>query len=86
MTSAVLLQHFLTGLRPEFGRQLLIRNRPANFADALKDAIDIEYALQFDSSDDTINAIGRGTQQTAVLRYCFTTPNLRDTYQTTRIT
>ena len=47
MTSAVLLQHFLTGLRPEIGRQLLLTNKPANFADALKDAIDIEYALQF---------------------------------------
>ena len=65
MTSTVLLQRFLTGLRPEIGRQLLLRNRPTNFADALKDAIDIEYALQFDSSDDTINAIGRGTRQTA---------------------
>ena len=65
MTSAVLPQQFLTGLHPEIGRQLLLRNRPANFADALKDTIDIEYALQFDSSDDTINVIGRGTRQTA---------------------
>ena len=65
MTSTVLLQRFLTGLCPEIGRQLLLRNRPVNFADALKDAIDIEYALQFDSSDDTINTKGRGTRQTA---------------------
>ena len=41
MTSAVLLQHFLTGLRPEIGRQLLLRNKPANFADALTDAIQV---------------------------------------------
>ena len=64
LTSAVLLQRFLTGLHPEIGRQLLLRKKPANFADALKDAIDIEYALQFDSSDDTINAIGRGARKT----------------------
>ena len=65
MTSAVLLQRFLTGLCSEIGQQLLLRKKPPNFADALKDAIDIEYALQFDSSDDTINAIGRGTRKTA---------------------
>ena len=63
-TSAVLLQHFLTGLCPGIDRQLLLKNKPANFADALKDAIDIKYALQFDSSDDTIHAIGRGSRKT----------------------
>ena len=65
MTSAVLLQCFLIGLRPEIGQQLLLRKKPANFADTLKDAIDIEYVLQFDSSDDTINAIGRGIRKIA---------------------
>ena len=57
MTSAVLLQRFLTGLRPQIGRQLLLRNRPATFADALKDAVEIEYALEFDDSGEGIHAI-----------------------------
>ena len=64
MTSAVLLQRFLTGLCPEIDRQLLLKNKPANFTDALKDAIDIKHALQFDSSDDIIHAIGCGSRKT----------------------
>ena len=62
MTSTVLLQRFLTRLRPEIARQLLLQNRPTDFAVALKDAIEIEYALEFDNQDDTINAIGRTAQ------------------------
>ena len=54
MTSAVLLlQRFLTGLRPEIGRQLLLRNRPTTFTDVLKDVEEIEYALAF-------NGLGEG--------------------------
>ena len=57
MASAVLLQRFLTGLRPEIGCQLLLCNRPATFADALKDAMEIEYVLEFDDSREGIHAI-----------------------------
>ena len=63
MASAVLLQRFLTGLRPEIGRQLLLRNRPANFADALKDAVEIEYALEFDDLGEGIHAITQNKRQ-----------------------
>ena len=52
MTSAVLLQKFLTGLRPEISRQLLLRKKPSNFVSALADAVDIEYALKFNGGDD----------------------------------
>ena len=64
ITSTVLLQRFLTGLCPEIAHQLLLRNRPTDFTAALKDAIEIEYALEFDNQDDTINAIGRTAQKT----------------------
>ena len=63
LDSAVLLQHFLTGLRPEIGRQLLLRNRPDTFANALKDAEEIEYALAFDDSGEGINAIQHKKKQ-----------------------
>ena len=59
MTSSVLLQRFLTGLRPEISRQLLLRQRPANFTTALKDAMDIEHALEFCGEEDNIHAINR---------------------------
>ena len=62
LDSAVLLQHFLTGLRPEIGRQLLLRNRPDTFANALKDAEEIEHALAFDSGEG-INAIQHKKKQ-----------------------
>ena len=59
MTSAVLLQRFVTGLRSDIGRQLLLKKTPTNFAAALKDAVDIEYALEFNNSGDSINALTR---------------------------
>ena len=59
MTSTVLLQRFLTGLLPDIGRQLLLKKKPADFSAALKDAVDIEYALEFDNSGDSINALTR---------------------------
>lgn len=46
MTSAVLLQRFLTGLQPEISRQLLLRKKPATFAEALEAAVEIEYAFK----------------------------------------
>ena len=63
LDSAVLLQRFLTGLRPEIGRQLLLRNRPDTFTNALKDAEEIEYALAFDGSGEGICAIAHKKRQ-----------------------
>ena len=63
LNSAVLLQRFLTGLRPEIGRQLLLRNRPETFSAALKDAEEIEYALAFDGSGEGIHAIEHKKRQ-----------------------
>ena len=48
--STVLLQKFLTGLQPSIAHQLLLKQRPERLSDAIKDAVDIEYALQFDKS------------------------------------
>ena len=48
--STVLLQKFLTGLQPSIARQLLLKQRPESLSDAIKDAVAIEYALQFDKN------------------------------------
>ena len=50
MTSTVLLQKFMTGLRSSTGCQLLLKGKPASLDDAIKQAVEIEYALEF--SDD----------------------------------
>ena len=63
LEESVLLQRFLTGLGPEIARQLLLCNRPENFADALKDAVEIEYALQFDGSGNAIHRVDQGKRQ-----------------------
>ena len=63
MTSSVLLQRFLTGLRPDISRQLLLRSRPTTFTAAVKDATDVEYALEFGGEEVNIHAI-RPTQPT----------------------
>ena len=59
MTSAVLLQRFLTGLLPEISRQLLLRKKPSNFVSALADATEIEYALKFHGDEDGIHAMSQ---------------------------
>lgn len=48
-TSAILLQRFLTGLHPPIRRQLLLRGKPETLQQAITDAINVEYALNFDS-------------------------------------
>ncbi|XP_065901887.1 uncharacterized protein [Dysidea avara] len=63
MTSSVLLQRLLTGLRPEISRQLLLRSKPTTFTAAVKDATEIEYALEFGGEEDGGHAI-RPTQPT----------------------
>ena len=64
MTSTVLLQKFLTGFRPEIGQQLLLREKPANFAAVVKDATAIKYALEFGGEDSSVHTIER-TQKTS---------------------
>ena len=53
-TSTILLQRFLTGLLPPIRRQLLLHGKPETLQQAIKDAINVEYALSFDTGlDDT---------------------------------
>ena len=47
----------MTGLRPDIGCQLLLEAKPSDFSTTLKNAVDIEYALEFDNSGDSINAL-----------------------------
>lgn len=47
LTSTVLLQRFMTGLRPTIARQLLLKGKPENLEEAVKAALDVEYALAF---------------------------------------
>ena len=46
-TSTVLLQRFVTGLRPTISRQLLLQGKPEDLESAVKAASGIEYALGF---------------------------------------
>ena len=47
-TASVLLGRFVTGLRPELARQVLLCGTPDNLADAVKNAIRVERAMGFD--------------------------------------
>ena len=47
LTSTILLQRFLTGLRPPIGQQLLLRKKPGDLAEAITIAAEVEYALNF---------------------------------------
>lgn len=61
-TSAILLQRFLTGLLSPIRRQLLLRGKPETLQQAIKDAINVEYALNFDTGfEDTqeVNVVQR---------------------------
>ena len=48
ITSAILLQRFLTGLLPAIARQLLLKGKPTSLERAVADAHDIEFALAFE--------------------------------------
>jgi len=47
MTSAILLQCFLTRLRKPISRQLILRGKPESLENAVRDARKVEYALEF---------------------------------------
>lgn len=48
VTSSVLLQRFMTGLRPAVSQQLLLRGTPKELSEAIEGATAVEYALSFD--------------------------------------
>lgn len=50
--SAVLLQRFVTGLRPPISRHLLLREKPDSFQTAIKSAAEVEQALNLHSVED----------------------------------
>ena len=58
-TSAVLLQRFVTGLRPSIRCQLLLKKRPENMSQTVKDAEEIEQTLNLhEEKDDFVGAVG----------------------------
>ena len=48
-----MLQRFLTGLLPSLSRQVLLRGKPTTFDQAVKEAGEIEYALNFESKGES---------------------------------
>ena len=46
LTSAVLLQKFLTGLQPSISRHVLLNKQPETLDDAIKRAIEVEHTLE----------------------------------------
>jgi hypothetical protein len=64
LTSGILLQRFLTGLAPPVSQQILLRGQPTSFDQAVENAKEVEYALNFEtksaeSAPKEINAIGK---------------------------
>ena len=52
VTSAVLLQRSLTGLRPAITQQILLQKQPCDLDEAIKAATAVEYALNFGKGDE----------------------------------
>ena len=68
LTSAVLLQRFLTGLLPPIRRQLLLHGKPDTLQQTIQDAKNVEYALNFDAgleNTQDINIVKHKTKQEA---------------------
>jgi len=57
MTSAILLQRFVTGLLPPICRQLLLKGQPTSLDNAIKGANDAEYALTFHPSSENVDEV-----------------------------
>ena len=49
--SAVLLQTFLSGLRPSIARQVMLKGRPTTLDKAIEEAATVEEALRFGGTD-----------------------------------
>jgi len=67
-TSAILLQRFLTGLSPSICHQLLLKGKPSSLTNAITDATNIEYALNFESIHDDQHEINVVHQKQEVSR------------------
>ena len=65
LSSAILLQHFLTGLSPPICRQLLLKGQPGTLDEAVKHATDAEYALSFESAQEKVHNINAIHKQPA---------------------
>ena len=59
--SPVLLQRFLTGLLGSVSQQLLLKGRPANLEQAIKEATEVEYALHFSRETAEVHAVQQST-------------------------
>jgi len=63
LTSAILLQRFLTGLSPPICRQLLLKGQPPSLDEAIKQATDAEYALSFESNHEEVHHVNAVNQK-----------------------
>ena len=63
-TSAILIQWFLTGLLSPIRCQLLLHSKPETLHQAIKEAVNVEYALNFYTSHELEN-----TQETSNSRF-----------------
>ena len=66
--SAVLLQRFLIGLKPQISTQILLRKKPETFQQAIADAVEVEEALSYNisrveekPSPNPVNAVSTGS-------------------------
>ena len=85
--SVVLLQRFLTGLKPQISCQILLRKRPETLEQAITDAMEVEEALSYNLSrgegpplEKAINAIDTGFQPKSSQNP--SPPKLQDTLDT----
>ena len=61
--SVVLLHKFITGLQRGISQQLLMKGLPASLADALKTALEVEYAFTFGAQQLQIQVIRQGSDE-----------------------
>ena len=57
MCAHIFLQRFLTGLNVSVSRQLLLKEQPETFEQAVTVAKGIEYALNFDTKSESSVAV-----------------------------
>lgn len=66
MTSGVLLQQFLRGLRAPVSKQVLLGGKPESLEDAIEEATRVKYALNFESQSGSthgeVNAVHYGNE------------------------
>ena len=57
VTSGILLQRLLTGLHVPVSRQILLHGQPSTFEQAIKEAMEIEYSLNFETKAEPVKVI-----------------------------